>query len=364
MDFALTEEQQALGDLARQIFADRCTHDRFKALEAEADAIFDRDLWSELSKAGITASVVPEAHGGSGLGLLDLLTALEAAGEHVAPVPLVPTLVLGVLPLMRFGSEDQQAALLPGVVDGSRILTAALEEAGNDALDAPTTRYEDGKLYGEKVLVAYAEEASHLVVSATGPDGPALYLLDASVDGVAFDAQVPTNRQPQASVRLDGAEAAPLGSGVDAITWLVELGTAAYCVLQTGVCEGALRMTATHTSNREQFGKPIAEFQAVAQRAADAFIDTEMIRLTAWHALYRLSAELDATKEVHGAKFWAGDASRRVVHAAQHLHGGLGVDVDYPLHRYFAWARQLEHTLGTPTRELIRLGTVLADEPA
>jgi alkylation response protein AidB-like acyl-CoA dehydrogenase len=123
-------------------------------------------------------------------------------------------------------------------------------------------------------------------------------------------------------------------------------------------------MTADYTKTREQFDRPIASFQAVAQRAADAYIDAEAVQLTARQAAWRLSEGLPAAEEVAIAKFWAADGGQRVVHAAQHLHGGMGVDRDYPLHRYFLLAKQLELSLGGATAQLLRLGAILASEPA
>jgi alkylation response protein AidB-like acyl-CoA dehydrogenase len=134
--------------------------------------------------------------------------------------------------------------------------------------------------------------------------------------------------------------------------------------MATGVCEEALRMTAEYTKTREQFDRAIATFQAVGQRAADAYIDTEAVRLTALQAMWRLDAGLPAAEEVAIAKFWTAEGGQRVVHAAQHLHGGIGVDRDYPLHRYFLWAKQIELTLGGTTPQLLRLGAMLAAEPA
>ncbi|MEL7210068.1 MAG: acyl-CoA dehydrogenase family protein, partial [Actinomycetota bacterium] len=125
----------------------------------------------------------------------------------------------------------------------------------------------------------------------------------------------------------------------------------------------AVHLTAEYTKTREQFDRPIATFQAVGQRAADAFIDTEAIRLTTWQAVWRLSEGLPAGEQVSVAKFWAAEGGQRVVHAAQHLHGGMGVDRDYPLHRYFLWAKQLELTLGGATRSLLDLGSSIAAEP-
>jgi 3-oxocholest-4-en-26-oyl-CoA dehydrogenase beta subunit len=135
------------------------------------------------------------------------------------------------------------------------------------------------------------------------------------------------------------------------------------CALAIGVCEEALRMTAEYTKTREQFDRPIATFQAVGQRAADSYIDTEAIRLTAWQAAWRISEGLPAAHEAAIAKFWAAEGGQRVVHAAVHLHGGIGVDKDYPLHRYFLLAKQIELTLGGTTPQLLKLGAMLAAEP-
>jgi alkylation response protein AidB-like acyl-CoA dehydrogenase len=351
MDFSLSDEQTALGDLAKQILADGASHERLSALERDGGAVDDRELWAQLASSGVLAAALPEEHGGSGLGIGALLGVLEAVGWHVAPVPFVPTVVLGALSLARYGSAEQQARLLPGVGDGSVILTAALEE--------PWARADGDSLTGDVGGVAYAAQARAVLVATDA----GVYLVDPAADGVTITQQLTTNRQPIADLSFDGVAAQLLTDDPEAAVWMTQLGAAATCAVQAGVCRGALRMTSEHTASRQQFGKPIAEFQAVAQRAADAFIDTEMIRLTAWQALFRLDQGWPASKEVHVAKFWAGDGGMRVVHATQHLHGGLGVDTSYPVHRYFLWAKQNEHTLGTPTRELIKLGAVLADEP-
>jgi alkylation response protein AidB-like acyl-CoA dehydrogenase len=136
----------------------------------------------------------------------------------------------------------------------------------------------------------------------------------------------------------------------------------ALCALQVGVAEEAVRMTAAYTTERKQFDRPLATFQGVALRAADAYIDTEAMRVTMWQAAWRLSAGLDATREVALAKWWAGEGGHRVGHAAQHLHGGMGADVSYPIHRYYLWAKQVDLMLGTTGEHLARLGRLLADD--
>jgi 3-oxocholest-4-en-26-oyl-CoA dehydrogenase beta subunit len=369
MDFGWSDTQRTLRDLAREILGDRATHERFKELEATGATVFDRDLWRTLGDAGLLGTTIPEAHGGSGLTLLDLVPVLEEAGRHVAPIPLVPTAV-AALTLAVYADDDLQATWLPRAAAGDVILTVALD--GGLGADPETTTVQavadgDGwRLTGERAFVPYGSHADLVLVPAVVGDDVGLFAMEPG-PGVTTTELSATNRQPRAHLEFAGAAAAvvaaPGAAGVAAVRFATERVTAAWCVVQAGVCEGAIRMLATHASNREQFGKRIAEFQAVAQRAADAFIDTQMVRLTAWQAIHRLAAGWDATKEVHVAKFWAGDGAMRAVHAAQHIHGGLGVDLDYPLHRYFLWAKQIEHELGTPTRELVRLGDLLADEP-
>lgn len=373
MDFAFSEEQQALSDLASSVFGDRVTHDRLRSLEQAGPSVFDRELWSACAQSGLLGAVVPTDHGGAGLGLLALLPVFEEQGRAVAPVPLVETTV-AALALARFGTADQQAALLPGVASGEVVLTTAFDEGpAGDPVRPTLDAVPDGdgwRVSGDLPFVSYGAEATRvLALAGTDGAGVVLLLLDPTAEGVEVTELGTTNRQPQAAFVLDGVTVSSgevvggPGDAPDAARWIAERAAASWCAVQAGVCDGAVRMTAGYVSERTQFDKRIAEFQAVAQRAADAFIDTQMIQLTARHALYLLSQDREASQEVHAAKFWAGDGAMRVVHAAQHLHGGIGVDLDYPVHRYFLWAKRIEHTLGTPTRELIRLGDLLAAEP-
>jgi 3-oxocholest-4-en-26-oyl-CoA dehydrogenase beta subunit len=374
MDFALTEEQQATRDLARQILTDRETHEHLKEIEAGGEG-FDRETWVELAKAGLLGIALPENVGGSGLGFVALCRLLEEVGRTVAPVPVLPTVVLGALPIAQFGTDAQKHQYLAGVVAGDTVLTTALVETGSDALHPTTTARPDGdgwRVDGVKTCVPAGLVADRVLVpSSAGDDGAIVVLIvDPSSSGVTRERQDTTSGIPEARLELDGVQVAGsdvLGdadTGAAIVDWVVERATAALCAVATGVCEQALKMTAEYTKTREQFDRPIATFQAVGQRAADAYIDTEAIRLTALQAAWRLEEGLPAASEVAVAKFWAADGGQRVVHAAQHLHGGIGVDRDYPLHRYFLWAKELELTLGGATPQLLKLGEILATEPA
>lgn len=362
MDFALTDDQSTVRDLAVQIFTDACTPERLRTAERADTPGLDRRLWSALAEAGLLGVAVPEQHGGLGLGLVELAVLLEEAGRYAAPAPLL-TLALGGLAVARHGSATQQAALLPGVADGSRIVSAALVEAlGEETTPATTARPQgDGwVLDGTKVCVPAGLYADTLLVSASTPDGPRLFLVDAAQS--TRERQDTVSDAPEALVVLDGARGELLGDH-DALPDVLEVATAAVCALLAGVAAQAVRLTADYTMTREQFGKPIAHFQAVGQRAADSFIDTTTIRLTMLQAVWLLAQRRPAATQVAVAKYFASDAGQRVVRAAAHLHGGMGVSREYPLHRYYLAAKQYELTLGGGTRQLARLGRLLADEP-
>ena len=386
MDFSYSEEQEAVRQLAGQIFGERATHDRLKQVEAEAgdEGPFDRELWRELANAGLLGIHLSEDVGGAGLDFVAACLVIEAAGRTAAYVPVVETMVYGAEPIARFGTDAQRKAWLPGVASGETILTAAMAElVGEVILPGGTepattaTAQPDGTwlLSGTKACVPAALVADAMVVPATckaadgAVSGIAVFIVDTGADGVTLTPQTTTTGRPEAIVDLDGVRVGAdrlLGEDADGaavITLITEFATTALCVQEAGACASALDLTAEYTKTRVQFDKPIATFQAVGQRAADAYVDTEAIRLTAWQAASRLAAGLPAAAEVAVAKYWAAEGGQRVVHAATHLHGGVGVDRDYPLHRYFLLTRQIELTLGGANESLRRLGRLLAEEP-
>jgi len=358
MDFAYTPEQDELRALAREVLADHATPQRVAEVEASEERI-DRALWAALANAGLLGVAVPEEEGGTGLGMVELCILLEEVGRAVAPVPAYATLLLGALPVAAFGTPAQRARLLPGVVSGMTLLSAALEEPRNLDPLAPATRVVERRLHGVKLAVPVADAAAAVVVSADA----GLFLVDPHDPGVTLERQEVTNHEPRFLMTLDGAPAELLG-GPDAVAWLVRRARLGLCAMQVGVTDRALRMTAEYTSAREQFGRPLSAFQAVSQRAADAYVDVEGIRLTTQAALWRLAAgeEAAADDAVAVAKLWAAEAGQRVVHAAQHLHGGVGVDVSYPLHRSFLWAKELELSLGGAQQQLLVLGDMIAED--
>jgi alkylation response protein AidB-like acyl-CoA dehydrogenase len=371
MDFSFTEDQQALQELARKILETEVTHERLKQIEA-GDEWFDRKVWDALAQSQLLGVSVPEEYGGSGLGFFELCLLLEEVGRVVAPLPLHPTLVTGALPLVTFGTQEQRERFLPGVVRGETILSAALFESdSDDPMQLSTTARSDGNgwiLEGVKSCVPAAKLAGAVVTPARVGADVVLLLVDPQADGVTLEPQETTRGEPEfrmtlSGVRLSGENV--LGSpetGATILGWIVDRAVVGLCAMQVGVSERALRITADYTSSRSQFDRPIGSFQAVHQRAADAYIDVEAIRLTTWQAAWRLADDLPSPAEVAIAKFWAAEGGHAVGYAAQHLHGGIGVDVDYPIHRYYLWSKQIELALGSATRQLVRLGKRIAEE--
>jgi alkylation response protein AidB-like acyl-CoA dehydrogenase len=369
MDFAFSDDQVELQNLAHQILTEQATHERLKALEEAGGSVYDESLWKQLAAAGLTGIAVPEEHGGAGLGFLDLAVIFDEIGRAVAPVPAVPTLVTAYVLSKR--APGAVASLLPGVAAGDVILTTAFGDPADVTARQGSvegrSEGDDWVLDGERNFVPYGGLADVVVVPAKAGDQVVLAMLPKDTDGVSVTDQHTTNHAPQAELTLRGVRVPSEAVITDAAALLADLerhATAALSMVAAGVCSAALTMTAKYTSEREQFDKKIASFQAVGQRAADAYIDAEMIRLTALQAVWRLSEGWPADEEIAIAKFWVGDGGTRVLHATQHLHGGIGVDLDYPVHRYFLWGKQLEHELGTAHRQLLKLGAMLAATPA
>ncbi len=374
MDFDLTDEQQATAELAAKLLGDKSTPETLRALDHADDLRFDRELWRAMADAGLLGIALPVEHGGAGLGLVELCLVLEEVGRRTAPVPALASLAFAGLPVARFGSAGHQAALLPPLVAGASVLTAALVEPLGDPLRPATAARPDGDgwvLDGTKTNVPAALVADTVLVPATTPDGATgVFVVAANAAGLTCERQATTTGTPEAQLVLDGvrvggdAALGPVDEAGTVLRWTVEHATVAACAVMAGLAAQAVRMTGEYTSSREQFGRPIATFQAVGQRAADAYVDAHAIRLTMLQAAWRLTAGFPADREVAIAKYWASAGGQRVVHAAQHLHGGIGVDRDYPLHRYFLLAKQLELTLGGANRQLVNLGRLLADEGA
>ena len=368
MDFSPTEAQADLGALARRILTDQVSQERLRKIEDGPDR-FDPELWSALAEAGVLAAALPESVGGSGFGVLEQCTVLVEIGRTVAPVPYLASIAVAGAALARFGDPAQLDRWVTPAAAGRLVLTAALEvPAGTDQHRRPRAEPAPGGgwvLRGSAVAVPAGPIADLFLVPADTAAGRAVFLVEPGDAGVRVVRQrlVDLDSAGQLELVDVALPADRVLEGADAAGWLAARATLGLCAVQLGVVERALELTAEYARTRVQFGRPIGGFQAVSQRLADAHIDVEAIRLTLWQAAWLLSTGRAADAELATAKFWAADGGHRVAHTAVHVHGGVGIDTDHPLHRYFVAAKRTEFALGAATEHLLRLGTLLAADP-
>lgn len=370
MDFSFTPEQDEAAELAARILGDRATNERMREIE-RAGSRFDRDLWTELGSAGLLGLALPEEYDGAGLGIVELCRVLVEVGRTVAPVPLAAHGPAARL-IAEHGSPDQQGQWLPGAASGALVLTAAVTEERAFAPERPTTvAVADGASYrltGSKAIVPAGGYADLFLVPAETPTGVGVFLVTPVDAGVRVVPQTFSDGEAVARLELDGATLGPerlLGAADGSVDHrLRNLLVLAASAEQLGLTEGALALTATYAKTREQFGRPIATFQAVSQRLADGYIDTLGQRLMLWRAAWRLDQGLPADTDVAMAKLWAADAGHRLAHTTVHVHGGVGIDLDGPVHRYFTGAKRFEFLYGGATEQSLRIGRTLAAEPA
>lgn len=346
VDFTLSETQQAV----RGVITD----------------VLDRDTagWKALASAGLLGIAVPEEYGGEGLGLPEVGVMLHEVGRRAVALPVWETLACGVLTLTRSGTPEQRAVLLPEVAAGESILAAALQEPGMGIPATPgTTLRKQGErllLSGRKVGVAYAADAYRILVPAgvSGVHGAAarsVVLLDPGAPGVTVMPTRASRGEVEATLVLDDVEVGPedvLGGleNADAADHLRRHATAGLCLLGDGLVSGARDLTAGYVSQRRQFGRALAEFQAVAQQMADVYVASRTIGVAATSAAWRLSVEgetrIDTEEDLAVAAYWFAVEGPAALHTCHHLHGGMGVDVTYPLHAYYSWAKDIARALG------------------
>jgi acyl-CoA dehydrogenase len=333
----VNEQQQALVGLAADIFTGRTANEQLAKVEV-SETRSDDELWRELADAGLLGIAVPESLGGAGLGLTEICLLLEQQGRFLAPVPLWENLLAAYV-LTHHGSAAQQARWLPPSVSGALRLGVAA------ALDGPSPISYDGSVLHGRALVSGRADALVVVTD------DAVLLCEAPA-GTPVET---TNHTLAYDVDLSGVAAEPLDAQVGSVLDHLRVGLAA---VQLGVADVGIREAAQHLSQRHQFGRPLATFQATTFQLGDAYCDVQAMRATLWQAVWALD-QGTASREVAVACWYATDAAERIQHAVQHLHGGLGADTTYPVHRRLLWTMRTNALLGGPSRQLVRLGADL-----
>jgi len=330
MDFTPGPSQQAVASLAAEVLG----------------AV---DPWKGLAQAGLLDVTPPD-----GLGVLDTAVLLTEIGRHAPPdIPLLALVALmtGALPVLRWGDADLRQSLLPGVASGELILTAAIREPSDPQPDPPATTVTDGTITGTKVGVPYAEQACLVLV----PASRGVALVDPRAEGVHVARTPSSGGQPEYTLRLAGAPVQAMLGGTDCLRDLYRLAVAGACALADGAVAGALALTRDHVATREQFGRPLAAFQAVSQQIADVYIASRTLHLAALSGCWRLDRGLDAAGDLDVAAYWCATHAPPSVRQCHHLHGGLGMDVAYPLHRYSSLVSDVVRFLGGADYRLERL---------
>jgi len=326
MDFSLAESQQVVVDLAAQVLT-------------------GADPWKELALAGLLDV--------SQLGVLDVAALLTEIGRHATPDSLqaLATLMTGALPVARWGSADLQRELLPAIAAGELILTAALREPSDPAPVLPATTVTGATVSGTKIGVPYAAEAHRILVSALS----GVVLVDPSADGVNLTRTPSSSGQPEYTLRLDQAPVESVLGPAGCVQDLYRLAVAGACALTDGAVAGALALTRDYVASREQFGRPLATFQAVSQQIADVYIASRTLHLATLSACWQLSEGRDQGADLDVAGYWCAEQAPRAVRTCHHLHGGLGMDVTYPLHRFSSLVADLVRFVGGAEFRLERL---------
>ena len=359
MTFGYTESEQIVHDLSERLFKQGCPIDRLDAVEA-GPSLIDEKLLATCASSGLVGLCLPGDAGGDGLGFTELVVILEQQGRFVAPIPLAPT-VVSALAVAQFGSQQVRGDILPGVVDGGVVLTSALSSVTTGLSVRAEHIAGDWHLDGRELAVPAATRAKWLLVPAASAAGETgLYIVAADAPGIDIEPAATTNRQAHGHVSFTGARARWLGDE-GAVEWLRQRMTVALCAVQCGLARGAIELTGQYVSTRKQFGKPLSYFQAVLVRLADAVIAAEMLQTATYSAAASIAAGHDAAAPAAIAKWWASDRGPRIAEAALHLHGGAGNVLDYPLARYYLWAKQIDVALGGAAYQLARLGQWLAE---
>ena len=333
MDFTPEPEQQAVVDVV--------------------NTVLDRDnTWEALVSGGVPALGVPERLGGDGVGLPELASALTEIGRHGLISPALATLGLGLLPLLDMASESQQDRFLDGVAKGG-ILTAALNEPGTALPERPATQLRDGRLNGVKVAVPYAAEANWMVVSADG----GVVVVSPKADGVRLISTPTSTGAEEFAVEFSDVAVGPdavLADGtVHRLNQLALAGIGAYAA---GLVAGAVRLTADYVTNRHQFGRPLATFQTVAGHLAEVYIASRTLALASTSVVWRLAEGRDADQDLDILAYWLTSQAPPAMQTCHHLHGGMGMDITYSMHRYYSSIKDLTRMLGGPAHRLDLVG--------
>lgn len=359
MKLTLTEEQEMLKKTARDFLAEKCSKKFVKQME-ESETGYSRELWREMAELGWMGLAFPGKYGGGDMGFVDLAVLLEEMGRACLPGPFFSTVILGGLPILDIGSEEQKQEYLPGLIHGDKIFTLALNEPGYRNYDASPFTVEasrdDGNyiISGTKLFVSDAQIADYLLcVAKTRPEeGIAIFLTGARSPGIECTTlktmagdklcEVVFDQSPVSAANILGL----LRQDWGVVQNIIQRASVGKCCEMVGNIQRVLEMTVDYAKERRQFGRPIGSFQVIQHYCADMATDVDAARFSTYQAAWMLSEGLPCTKEVAIAKAWISQASQRVFALAHQIHGAIGVTIEHDLHHYTRRAKAAELAFG------------------
>ena len=351
MNFCLSDEQLALVDSVKALLRDKCDSQRVHAIfNSEGDARFDTDLWAALVELGVPAIMLPEQHGGLGLGLVDLAIVAEALGYHAAPVPFFGH-ALAALAIALGGSDQQRTCWLPKLASGEVLATVAFGEGNSVWLPAEWALSANGGLSGIKTLVPNAAEADLIVVGVA--EGLALVEKGAGYATARLDSADRT--RPVDTATFDHAAAALLPHGKDVAKKLIDAAAVLLAADAFGGAERCVDMSVEYAKIREQYGQPIAGFQGLRYQLVKMALGTEPSRGLYWYAAHAWDALPEkAAHAAAQAKAHLTDTFLQVTRDTVEAHGGIGFTWEHDTHIYMKRAMLDWAWLGSPSRHRLR----------
>ena len=364
MPLLLTEEQSMLRDSARGLISDKAPVAHLRKLRDDRDAIgFSRELWATFAEMGFAGLLIPEEHGGSGLGAVEAGVIMEEIGRTLMPSPFLSTAVLAASALTRAGSTAQQSEYLPKITAGSLLSALAIDEGAkhrpaNIAMQA--ARSGNGfRLNGAKALVVDGHVADLLIVAARSAgtvgerEGLTLFLVDPKAKGVAVERTIMVDAHNAARIIFDNVEVdadhvlGEVDGGSALLDGVLDLGRAAIASEMVGLSEEVFGRTVNYLKERKQFGKAIGEFQALQHRAAQLYIEIEITRAAVLKALQAIDGHApNAASSVAVAKARAGTTATRAVQEGVQMHGGMGMTDQFDIGFFMKRARVCEELFG------------------
>ena len=370
MDLGLDEQQEMLKNFARDFLEKECPEQLVRAMEDDEKG-YSPELWQKMAQQGWMGLIIPENYNGTGMNICELVVLLEEFGRALVPGPFISTVVLGGVPIMEAGTEEQKQQFLPKIASGEIIMTLALTEpsAKWTADGVQLEAKKDGSDYvlnGTKLFVQDAHVTDYMIVAArtggSGENGITLFVVDSKSPGIKYEVLKTIAADKQCEVTFENVKVPASnilgqeGEGWPIIEKTKKVATVAACAYLVGLSQMDFDVTLNYAKERVQFGRPIGSFQAIQHKLADAVIDVDGSRFITYKAAWSLQeGEPDADLMISMAKAWTSDASRRVVAHGQQIHGGIGFTKEYKIQLYFRRQKWMELMWGDADyhRELV-----------